>query len=503
MRCPAVAAHELARVTGDNVANVANLAKAARRPFGTILGKLLLAFAVPTTVLFAGFAVFAHQLARRDLDQELGERLAAVAAAAATQIRGKYLVDLGPGDEQSRATLNVHRKLEAVRHATGIDRLFVFDSSFQSRVDTRPGITIGTTYFRAKLDRHELARVFENGDAVASVLFSGPSGTLYKTGYAPIYADDDSQEIVLAIGATAPAELYDQLSALRQRLIIAGAIIAGFVLIISVVMATLITRPVRHLAAAAARIGKGDLDSAVTRTSGDEIGFLATTMEEMRRDLRDRDQRMQMMLSGIAHEIRNPLGGMELYAGILRDELAGDDERQGHVARIEKQLTHLEAVVSEFLDYARRPRPELLPVSLADIAIDVAELCAQDATAAGIELEVESGDRARCLGDDSQLRRVVLNLVKNAIQAAEADSRVRITAQTRDDRAKLAVTNQGADVPDDIQERMFEPFFTTREKGTGLGLAFVREIVRDHGGNITVTSAAGTTTFTIDLSTPS
>lgn len=473
--------------------------KTARRPFSTILTKLLLAFAVPTTVLFAGFAVFAHEIARRDLDHELGQRLAAVAAAAATQIRGKYLVDLGPGDEHSRAALNVGRKLAAVKDATGIDRLFVFDPRFHARVDTRPGVAIGTTYFRAKLDRHELAEVFSRGDAVASVLFTGADGQLYKTGYAPVFADDDSDDIVLAIGATAPAELYDQLSALRRRMIVAGVIIAAFVLTISIVMATLITRPVRHLAAAAARIGKGDLDSAVTRTSGDEIGFLATTMEEMRRDLHHRDQRMQMMLSGIAHEIRNPLGGMELYAGILRDELSPDDERRDHVVRIERQLSTLEAVVSEFLAYARRPRPELSPVSLATVAREVADLCTADAEAAEVTLEVRGETSAACLGDKGQLERMLLNLVKNAVQAASAGTVVDIAITGKDARVRVAVTNRGADIPADIEGRMFEPFFTTREKGTGLGLAFVREIAADHGGTIAVTSADGTTTFAIDF----
>jgi hypothetical protein len=115
------------------------------RPRATILVKLLLAFVLPTVVLFAAFAVVAHEVTRRDLDDELGTRLEAIAAAAATHIRGKYLAELGPGDETERAYQNVMRKLESVAITTGAD-LFVFDRALDSRADTK-GAAIGTHYF--------------------------------------------------------------------------------------------------------------------------------------------------------------------------------------------------------------------------------------------------------------------------------------------------------------------------------------------------------------------
>ena len=79
----------------------------------------------------------------------------------------------------------------------------------------------------------------------------------------------------------------------------------------------------------------------------------------MRRQLAERDAKMQQMLAGIAHEVRNPLAGMTLFAGILSDELPAGDERRGHVEKIQRELGYLERVVNDFLEYARRPRPEL------------------------------------------------------------------------------------------------------------------------------------------------
>jgi signal transduction histidine kinase len=465
----------------------------------SILLKLLLAFALPTVLLFGVFAAVAHEVARRDLDAELGSRLAAVAASAATQVRGKYLVDLGPGDDMDRGHQNVVAKLAAVADATGA-RLYVFDRSFASRADTVAGVAIGTRYFQAELDRHELARVFASGSQVASVTFEGDDGRMYKAGYAPVRASDEAgAPIVLAIGAQAPAGYFDRLAALRRSLLGWGAALVSVVLAATVIAAALVTRPVRTLAAAAERIGGGDLAAPVVVRSRDELGVLAATMETMRVQLAERERVLQQMLAGIAHEVRNPLAGMQLFTGILRDEIPDGDERRGHVERIARELGYLERVVSEFLDYARRPRPELVDVELGGLAAEVAQLVAADAEAARVAVAAD-GD-ARAHADRGQLRRAVLNLARNAIQAAtgQPDAAVRIQARARSDEAVVAVWNRGPELGADVRARMFEPFFTTREKGTGLGLAFVRDIAHDLGGRVEVDSGGGETEFRIIL----
>ena len=420
------------------------------------------------------------------------------------QIRGKYLVDLGPGDEEDRAYKNYRGKLLAAGEASGASRIYIFDREFQSRLDTAEGVPIGTKYFQAELDRHEILRVFGEGIAVSSVLFRGSDGVQYKAGYAPVRASEREDEIVLILGVEAPAAYFERLSDLRRSLLLYGALLAFVVLAISVVVAARITRPVRHLVTAAERIGRGDLREKVLRRSHDEIGFLAETMEEMRRDLSARDERLQLMLSGIAHEVRNPLGGIELFAGILRDELDSDDERRSHVQRIEKELGYLKAVVNDFLEYARRPAPEMTDVDLSELATDVVDLVRADAQAANVPIAVDycpESPQIRCRGDAGQLRRALLNLIRNAVQASNGvdDGQVRVVLRTQGGRTRVEVRNRGVPIPDEVRERIFEPFFTTREKGTGLGLAFVREIIADHGGDIAVESRDGETVFAIML----
>jgi len=401
----------------------------------TILVKLLVALVVPTVALFTLFAFVAFEVSRRDLDHELGQRLEAIAASATTQIRGKYLTELVPGNEEDRGYQNAVKKLEAVAEATGA-HLFVFDEQYNSRADTAPGVSIGTHYFRAELDRAELVRVFELGRTASSVTFVSNDDKLYKTGYAPVRASETEPQIVLAIGAQAPASYFARLADLRDRLFAWGTGLLAVSVVAAFIATLLITRNVRRLVAAAERIGSGNLREPVHVTSDDELGVLGQTMERMRQQLAERDARTQQMLAGIAHEVRNPLAGMTLFVGLLRDEIPGGDERRNHVERIHRELGYLERVVNDFLEYARRPRPEIRDEPCDVLLAEVAQLTATD----DVDVEVQPCGDLIVHADRGQLRRALLNLAKNAVQAASASGHrgrgsVRLSAESRSDAA--------------------------------------------------------------------
>jgi signal transduction histidine kinase len=469
------------------------------RPRATLLVKLLAALVVPVVALFALFAVVAYEVSRRDLDDELGRRLEAIAASASLQLRdGKYLSEVSPGDEHEPLYLAQAGRLAEVAHATGA-HLFVIDRDYQTRLDTAEQIAIATPNFRAQLDRTELDRV-RAGETTSSVTFQGNDGVWYKTGYAPVHASGTDPTVVLALGAQAPASYFSRLSDLRGRLFLWGAGLAAVSVIAAVIATLLITRNVRRLAAAAERIGAGELRVPVTVRSSDELGVLAKTMDRMRQQLAERDAKMQQMLAGIAHEVRNPLAGMTLFAGLLRDDLPEGDEKRSHVEKIQRELGYLERIVNEFLEYARRPKPELAEVAVDDLLAEVAQL----ATTPELDIAHAAPEGLVAHADRAQVRRALLNLARNAVQAATAAGHrgagaVKLAATRSSDELRLTVWNRGAEIPPEASGKLFEPFYTTREKGTGLGLAFVRDIAADHRGRIEVASADGETTFTLVL----
>jgi len=247
------------------------------------------------------------------------------------------------------------------------------------------------------------------------------------------------------------------------------------------------TGPLERLATAAERIGQGDLAKSVVVETRDEIGYLASRLDEMRAALRARDERMQMMLAGIAHEVRNPLGGLELYAGLLREGLADQPERLGEIARVEREIGYLKNVVTDFLDFARRPPLVMEAFPAAALLGEIAEISRPPSGGPVLSVACEPGLLA--CADRTQLRRALLNLAKNAIGAAGASGRVVLAARAESnapDRIVWEIRDSGSGVPDEIRDKIFTPFFTTRERGTGLGLAFVAEIARDHGDAVSV-----------------
>jgi signal transduction histidine kinase len=474
---------------------------------GRLLTRLLIGTLVPTVLALGGFGVLAHEVARQVLEDELGRRLALAAAGAAGMVLPEQVTALADGDVESLTYANVKRKLALARQRFGVRRVMLVARDLSGRGDTDDRIAIGAQAYELGADRLELHRA-ATGRPSASPLFVGHDGVPYKRGYAavggpepapppspstralPASLADRAIDVVGFAVVEASADYLKPLAAFRRRLVLGGLVALGLVLLVTVGMARRVTRPVVRLATAAARIGRGDLDAPVPPAHGAEIGFLARTLDDMRAALKARDERLQMMLAGIAHEVRNPLGGLELYAGLLRDALGDRPDRLEEVRRIEREVHYLKAVVTEFLEYARRAPPEPSNVAVADLLSEVRDLVAAADPAVTVTVDAPAGLVVRA--DPGQLRRALLNLARNAVAAAartrpDGSGRVELAARAAaGERVRIHVDDDGPGVLPEVCEKIFTPFFTTREKGTGLGLAFVREIVRDHGGEVTV-----------------
>ena len=205
---------------------------------------------------------------------------------------------------------------------------------------------------------------------------------------------------------------------------------------------------------------------------------------------------IEALAAGVAHEVRNPLNSLQINLTILEQELVELlPDRQAHafalLAKITGEIKRLDDFVSEFLRFARAPRlcVEHLPIRslLTDLSAFIAPECSQK----GVTLSLEPGGPERAWVDGFQLKQAVLNLVLNALQATSAGGRVVIRTGGDAERFTVAVRDDGEGMPAEVRERAFEPFFTTREAGTGLGLPIVRRVVEQHGGSVEIASAPG------------
>ncbi len=469
---------------------------------GRSVRSLLLAwFLAPTLALFALAGVVGARLSQGVLERELGQNLSAIAAATAAQLNATRVMSIEAGDDvaQTRTFRNTHKTLTDVQKATGVRRLVVFDREGRVRVDSAGEVPTGAELADLARDRLELTQVLEGGARAASqVLFEGSDGRLYKTGYAPLF--DEEGKVWGAVAVEAKGEFWAGLQELSGAYAVLTLAVLCALLVAALWMGASIANPLRRLVAAAQVMGRGDLSTPVPPAPTFEVGTLAFELEEMRRALESRDRQLKMMLAGVAHEVRNPIGGIELFAGLLAEELPAEGEARGHVNRIRSEIDYLKRVVEDFLGFAREQRLARAQLEAADLARAASELVDADARARGVTLAVDAAP-FELEGDESLLTAALVNLVKNAVQASPPGAPVSVRGAVLDDgRAyEWTVEDAGAGIRVEQQERIFEPFFTTREKGTGLGLPLARKIVQAHGGSLAVRSEPGRTVFTLRL----
>ena len=233
---------------------------------------------------------------------------------------------------------------------------------------------------------------------------------------------------------------------------------------------------------------------------------------EERERLRDRLAALGEMAAAIAHEVKNPLAGIEVMAGLLKRQLADSADAQSILADIIKEAKMANAIVVEVLDFVRPIRLQVERVSVAEAVRDAVSLSEAHVPRGDVRVDVDCPDHLPLIqGDAHQLRQIFTNLLTNAYEALGAQGHVRIQASAVNEEGpaggepqgpmvQVDVSDNGPGIPLEVVDRIFSPFFTTKPQGSGLGLAIVRKIVDAHDGRIDVGLAdGGGTRFRVTL----
>ncbi len=452
---------------------------------GQIGRRLVLTFVAFVLILIGGSGWFAYRLIRVSLERQMSERLVAVALLVTEGLDQVHRLE--PGYEGGSLHRALTARIRRARDMVGARRVYVFDRRGFSLLDSEPGVPIGREYVRLRVDRAELASAWA-GRPAHSVLFQDEDGVYYKSGYAPVFSGGD---VVAVVGVDIGAAFLETIEDFGRSMLSLGVVSMLVTVGIGLGLARTLTGPIGRLVAAARTIGRGNLEAVVSVPSRDELGYLAETMEEMRRKILARDEQLRQMLAGVAHEIRNPLGGIELYAGLIVADLADGDPRKAHIQKVIGEVRTLNRVITEFMDFARPSLAELVDVDVAHQLEEAIFLLAPEMEQAGVSCSRNISNGLFVKGDADQVKRALVNLMKNAIQAMPDGGELTVSASRQGERVLLEIGDTGVGMDEDVRFRLFEPFFTTREKGSGLGLAIVHKTIETHGGEVQVESASG------------
>ncbi len=292
-------------------------------------------------------------------------------------------------------------------------------------------------------------------------------------------------------------------------------------LLVSIYFSRRLTAPLRSLEGTMARISQGEFGIAVPVTSGNEIGSLATAFNKMSRELSEREAQLheknaQLIQSeklsalgelsaGLAHEVKNPMVGIVGFAQVGRGA-ASMKEAQECFELIESNAERANGILQNLLEFARPQRVEFALLDPNAVVKGALRLVAHQLSIGGVKVETLLAEGLpQIVGNGNQLRQVLINLMMNAGQAMEgaAEKVLRVATEAQSDGGVLIrVADSGQGMTEEVRQKLFKPFFTTKPsgKGTGLGLSVSNSIIAQHRGEIRVESSPGKgATFLIRL----
>ncbi len=216
-------------------------------------------------------------------------------------------------------------------------------------------------------------------------------------------------------------------------------------------------------------------------------------IRQLETDLR-RNERLAAlgkMAAGVAHELRNPLSSIKGLAVLLKNKTSGDVEGQQTADVLVQEVERLNRSITELLDYTRPERLELKDVNLGKILHQAATLVGVDAEALNITMTTSLDDEVLVKVDEDKMKQVFLNLLLNSIQAMPNGGTLSISTERINKQIACTITDSGVGISEKDLPRVFDPYFTTKRDGTGLGLALSAKIVEEHGGTVSVDSTEG------------
>ena len=319
------------------------------------------------------------------------------------------------------------------------------------------------------------------------------------------------------------ADFYGEVHRLRNLLLVVGLVVAGIIVILIAFSSRRITQPITNLIKQTNEIARGNLDARVEFQTKDEIGLLGDSFNKMAEDLKISNKKLiqaektaawREMARQVAHEIKNPLTPIKLSAQLI--ERAHHDQHpdldslvEESVKNIVEQTESLRRIASDFSNFAAFPKTDRKPHSLLGIIKDCVKAYS-NAESSGIEisLEAELGEEVVAEVDADEMKRVFYNLFNNAFEAMPDGGKIVVSAyllETKDDGriVEVRVKDRGRGISQEIAERLFEPYFTTRSSGTGLGLAICKKTIEGYGGEMAIHSEEGVgTTVILKLRVP-
>lgn len=290
--------------------------------------------------------------------------------------------------------------------------------------------------------------------------------------------------------------------------VVATSLVFGLGIFLAALLSWFYTKPIHNVVNAARSVAAGDLTMELSTDRKDEIGELTQTFNYMVQKLREEralEEKLReaehlsgiaQLAKGIAHEIRNPLNFISLSIDHLKTKHAPAEEKdrvvfESLITSIKHEIQRLNKLVGDFLDYGKPLKLSLQEVNLAGLIKEIISLVWAKAEKDGIRIHFLDQGIPKLSVDPELLKTCILNIVLNAFQAMPSGGKLSILTKTSQHKVYIVIEDTGIGVPKENLPKLFDPFFSTKSTGLGLGLAMTRRVIEEHGGKVDFQSKEG------------
>ncbi len=438
--------------------------------------RIILIFSSITLLLSGLLSQLSYVALREIYFDQLADQVTMVGRAVAVDMDARYLDLLNPLDQGSAAVRYYRERLVRDREALGVAALFICDDrlSIVATSDTNRILT-GETEPELEINRTEI-RAIATGQASSSMAFKGRDGRWYMWGF---FRLDENHWLCVQESAGRLARIED-LSMVFWGLVAGGVlltVIGGWI------VGETVAKPVDKLVQFSHELGQGSLSTPLPKRIQGELAILAHAMDGMRLDILRRQREKEQLLAHVAHEIRNPLGGIELLAGLVREDFVRERRNTEYLDQILGEIGRLKELITAYLQYGRPLPARAVEVDLHHALEEVRGILGTTLERRCVRLESDVNGTTLHF-DPDHLRQILINLIGNAADAMEFDGRIRVSFAAESGAKLLRVTDDGRGLPPGDLTRLFEPFFTTRQGGFGLGLAICKKLCEENHAEI-------------------
>ncbi len=319
--------------------------------------------------------------------------------------------------------------------------------------------------------------------------------------------------LIVALSRAEMVAAEQHIRAIAYTVATAGILLS---IVMSLWIAARVSRPIEELARAAEEVAGGNWETQVGEHGHDELTVLAESFNHMTSQLASQRDRLvqtervaawRELARRLAHELKNPLFPLQLTVENLvrARQLPGqefDEVFRESTQTLSMEIANLKAIIGRFSDFSKMPKPELERIEASDVVLRVAMLYFPSLVRSSAQSDTGTDDKIRCTvdldlqpmpldADPELLHRALSNLVLNARDAMPDGGTLTLSAKLRGDQVEIRISDTGQGLTPEECERLFTPYYTTKQHGTGLGLAIVQSVITDHNGKIAVESRAG------------